>query len=137
MLLEMEMYIVWFNYWQIVYAFISPLNPGETAFHKELENHGDGVKDVAFLVDDARGIYEKAVSRGAKSIKEPEELKDEHGSVIVATVQTYGDTVHTFVQRNDYKGTFLPGFVKHPREEPFNKVCDVPKFEAIDHCVGN
>jgi 4-hydroxyphenylpyruvate dioxygenase len=62
-----------------------------------MEDHGDGVADVAFLVDDAAGIYEKAVSRGAKAIKAPETLKDEHGSVIVATVQTYGDTNHTFV----------------------------------------
>lgn len=71
---------------KIVYAFISPLNPGNTAFAKELENHGDGVKDVAFLVDDAAGIYNKAVARGAKGIRAPEELKDENGSVVVATV---------------------------------------------------
>ena len=64
---------------QIVYAFTSPLNPGDTTFAKELENHGDGVKDVAFLVDDATGLYNKAVSRGAKSVKAPEELKDENG----------------------------------------------------------
>ena len=62
------------------------MNPGNTAFAKELENHGDGVKDVAFMVDDAAGIFNKAVSRGAKPIKEPEELKDENGSVVVATV---------------------------------------------------
>ena len=73
------------------------MNPGETAFARELEQHGDGVKDVAFTVDDAAGIYNKAISRGAKSIRAPEELKDENGSVVIATVQTYGDTVHTFV----------------------------------------
>ena len=71
---------------QVLYAFTSPLNPGNIEFARDLERHGDGVKDVAFLVDDARGIYEKAVSRGAKGVKEPEELKDEHGSVIVSTV---------------------------------------------------
>jgi 4-hydroxyphenylpyruvate dioxygenase len=52
---------------------------------------------VAFLVDDAAGIYQKAVERGAKGVKAPETLKDEHGTVIISSVQTYGDTVHTFV----------------------------------------
>ena len=72
--------------YQITYAFVSPLNPGNSEFAKELERHGDGVKDVAFLVDDAAGVYNKAVERGAKPVKAPEELKDENGSVIVATV---------------------------------------------------
>ena len=79
------------------FAFTSPLNPGEKEFCAELEKHGDGIKDVAFLVDDAAGIHDKAVERGAKSVKAPEVLKDENGSVIVASVQTYGDTIHTFV----------------------------------------
>jgi 4-hydroxyphenylpyruvate dioxygenase len=65
---------------------VSPLNPGNTEFYKELEKHGDGVKDVAFLVEDATAIYNKAISRGAKSIMEPTTLKDEHGSVIMATI---------------------------------------------------
>jgi len=78
-------------------VFVSPLNPGNSEFGKELEKHGDGVKDVAFLVEDARALYEKAVSRGAKSVMEPVELKDEDGSVIMATIQTYGDTHHSFV----------------------------------------
>jgi 4-hydroxyphenylpyruvate dioxygenase len=82
---------------KVVYVFVSPLNPGNVEFAKELEKHGDGVKDVAFLVEDAKAIYEKAVSRGAKSIKEPTVLKDENGSVIIATIQTYGDTHHSFV----------------------------------------
>ena len=112
---------------QILYAFVSPLNPGDQAFGSELERHGDGVKDVAFLVDDATGIYNKAVKRGAKGIKEPEELKDENGSVVIATVQTYGDTFHTFVERRDFKGVFLPGFRKHHNEEKFNKLIDDAK----------
>lgn len=85
--------------------------------------HGDGVKDVAFSVDDCRGIYEKAISRGARGVQKPTELKDEDGSVIVASVQTYGDTIHTLVERRDYKGLFLPGFSKHFLSEPFNKIC--------------
>ena len=83
----------------IFYVFTTALQPNNNEFYQELEKHGDGVKDIAFTVDDARGIYEKAVSRGAKGVREPEEIKDENGSVIVSTVQTYGDTYHTFVQR--------------------------------------
>ena len=80
-----------------MFALVSPLNPGNEEFGKELEKHGDGVKDVAFLVDDAAGIHDKAVERGAISVKAPETLKDDNGSVIVASVRTYGDTIHTFV----------------------------------------
>ena len=69
-----------------MYAFVSPLNPGNNEFQREYEKHGDGVKDVAFLVDDAAGIYNKAVSRGAKGVKEPQTLEDENGKVIVSTV---------------------------------------------------
>jgi 4-hydroxyphenylpyruvate dioxygenase len=69
-----------------MFAFTSPLNPGELEFGKHLEQHGDGIRDVAFLVDDAAGIYHKAVSRGAKGVQEPKELKDDDGSVIVSSV---------------------------------------------------
>ncbi len=62
------------------------MNPGNKAFAAELEAHGDGIKDVAFTVDDAAGIYAKAVERGAKSYKAPETLSDEHGTVIVSSV---------------------------------------------------
>ena len=68
------------------------------------------MRDVAFKVEDARALYDKAVAKGATSIRAPSEEKDEFGSVILASIQTYGDTIHTFVQRNDYKGFFLPGF---------------------------
>eukprot|EP00343_Euplotes_focardii_P006690 CAMPEP_0205821394 /NCGR_PEP_ID=MMETSP0206-20130828/7459_1 /ASSEMBLY_ACC=CAM_ASM_000279 /TAXON_ID=36767 /ORGANISM="Euplotes focardii, Strain TN1" /LENGTH=380 /DNA_ID=CAMNT_0053116843 /DNA_START=20 /DNA_END=1162 /DNA_ORIENTATION=- len=121
----------------IVYAFTTALQPGNEEFYKQLETHGDGVKDVAFTVDDARGIYEKAVSRGAKSVREPEELKDENGSVIVASIQTYGDTIHTFVQRVDYTGPFLPGFKVSDVKEPINDLIEKPVFERVDHIVGN
>lgn len=95
------------------------------------------MKDVAFLVDDAAGIYQKSVERGAKSVKAPETLKDENGSVVVASVQTYNDTIHTFVQRIDYTGPFLPGFKVHPYQEKINGVLPMPQLEFIDHIVGN
>ncbi len=121
----------------ITYVFTSPLNPGELQFATDIERHGDGVKDVAFTVEDCRQMFAKAVEKGAKAIKEPEELKDEHGSVIVATVQTYGDTHHSFIQRNDFKGLFLPGFQAHPFKEVYNEVMPIPEFVRIDHVVGN
>lgn len=68
---------------------------------------------------------------------EPTTLEDENGKVIVASVQTYGDTIHTFVQRDGYKGTFLPGYAAHHLSEPLNKVVPVPELKFIDHCVGN
>jgi 4-hydroxyphenylpyruvate dioxygenase len=121
----------------IKYAFISPLNPNSTEFCKLLELHGDGVHDVAFTVEDCKATYELAVSRGAKSVKEPEESSDENGKVITATILTYGDTVHTLVERVDYTGVFLPGFTESPLHEPFNKLIEPPVFEKIDHVVGN
>lgn len=123
---------------KIKFAFTSPLNPaGHEEFNAHHAKHGDGVKDVAFHVDDAAGIYKKAVERGARPVREPETLKDEHGSVMVASVGTYGDTTHTFVQRIDYEGLFLPGFSKHPQEESINKLIPQPELQFIDHCVGN
>jgi len=122
---------------KILYAFTSPLTTDNTDFARDLERHGDGVKDVAFLVEDAKGIYEKAVSRGAKGVQEPQTLSDENGSVIVASVQTYGDTIHTFVERTDFTGLFLPGFKAHHLKEKFNALVPVPELECIDHCVGN
>jgi len=82
---------------KVILAFTSALNPGNVEFARHLEQHGDGVRDVAFHVDDATGIYNKAVERGAKPVQEPTELRDENGSVIISAVATYGDTIHTFV----------------------------------------
>lgn len=121
----------------IVYAFVSPLNPGDEVFTAHHGKHGDGVRDVAFTVDDATGIYNKAVSRGATSVSEPKEHRDEDGAVILASVKTYGDTIHTFVQRVDYKGAFLPGFTKHHMKEVINSILPIPQLGWIDHCVGN
>ena len=121
----------------IKYVFTSPLNPGEEVFAKHLEKHGDGVHDVSFTVDDAIGIYEKAVGRGAQSVMKPQELTDDNGTIITASVMTYGDTIHTFVQRDAYKGLFMPGFRAHHLKEPFNDMAPTPEFICIDHVVGN
>jgi len=111
--------------------------PEDMAVH--LMKHGDGVRDVAFTVDDCRGIYNEAVKRGATSILAPQCLHDEHGTVWIATVRTYGDTVHSFVERVHYKGVFLPGYtpVQHGDQDPLVKITPNPGLQFIDHCVGN
>src|SRR5207248_6905092 len=73
--------------------------------------HGDGVKDIALRVPDAREAYRQAVQRGARGITEPRWLEDELGRVELASIGTYGDVVHTFVNRSDYAGAYLPGYV--------------------------
>src|SRR5688572_6921376 len=73
--------------------------------------HGDGAKDVSLRVPDATAARREAVARGATSIAEPRWAEDEHGRVELATIATYGENVHTFVNRADYAGPFLPGFV--------------------------
>jgi len=129
---------------RIVMVFATSYGPYE---HKDKEmsehlaKHGDGVKDMALSVEDATKTYEVAVKRGAKSVSAPKKLTDEFGSVIVATIQTYGDTVHTFVQRTvdgqEYKGAFLPGYKEHYLKDPINTVLPATNLDVIDHIVGN
>ncbi|KAH6570681.1 hypothetical protein BASA62_004259 [Batrachochytrium salamandrivorans] len=120
----------------VVFVFQSPLNPNNRILGDHMVLHGDAVKDVAFAVDDARGIYNKAVARGARSIREPWEEKDEDGTVIMATIGTYGDVEHTFVERSGYKGRFLPGFMA-AKPDPINAFMPPIDLLFIDHCVGN
>ena len=96
--------------------------------------HGDGVKDIAILVDDVRAAWEMALAGGAHSLLEPTAYQDEHGSLLKATIATYGDTVHTFVQRDGYHGIFAPGFVEARRSIAESAK---PQLLFIDHCVGN
>lgn len=96
--------------------------------------HGDGVVDLAIEVPDARAAYAYAIEHGATSVAEPYEVKDEHGTVVLAAIATYGETRHTLVDRSGYDGPYLPGFVAaEPLVEPPAK----RTFQAIDHCVGN
>jgi 4-hydroxyphenylpyruvate dioxygenase len=96
--------------------------------------HGDGARDVALRVPDAETAYREATSRGATSVREPQWVEDEHGRVQLATIATYGDNVHTFVNRADYEGPFLPGFVSLA---PNGKQAGGVGLIAIDHVVGN
>ncbi|MCC3778988.1 4-hydroxyphenylpyruvate dioxygenase [Streptomyces sp. UNOB3_S3] len=95
--------------------------------------HGDGVVDLAIEVPDARAAYAYAIEHGATGLTEPYELKDEHGTVVLAAIATYGKTRHTLVDRSAYTGPYLPGYVAAaPIVEPGAR-----RFQAIDHCVGN
>jgi 4-hydroxyphenylpyruvate dioxygenase len=94
--------------------------------------HGDGVKDIALTVPDAKEAYRQAVQRGARGIVEPHVVEDEFGRVELSAIATYGETVHTFVDRADYAGPYLPGY-RAVDGEPREGV----GLTAIDHCVGN
>ncbi len=104
---------------------------GEIADH--IAKHGDGVRDIALWVDDAAGAFRLAVERGAKPVREPEVLRDDDGEVMIAAFRTYGDTIHSLVERRNYRGLFMPGF--QPVKSAF-----APKpigLQYVDHCVGN
>src|SRR5689334_22494540 len=93
--------------------------------------HGDGVKVIAVAVPDVDHAWQHAIEHGAKGLEEPHDLTDDHGTVRVATIATYGETLHTFVDRSKYKGAFLPGYA--PREV----AADSEMLFGIDHIVGN
>ena len=114
------------------FVLTTPMGPeGEIAAH--IARHGDGVRDLAFWVDDARDAYAKAIERGARSIHPPEVHTDADGEVVIAAIATYGDTIHSIVERKNYKGLFLPGFV--PVNSEFKGKSTGLKY--VDHCVGN
>ncbi|KAI9208015.1 Glyoxalase/Bleomycin resistance protein/Dihydroxybiphenyl dioxygenase [Polychytrium aggregatum] len=121
----------------LTFVFKSALNPDEKIINDFLSKHGDAVKDIAFTVDDARGIYKKAIERGAKSIRAPYEISDKDGTVVLATVATYGDVEHTFVQRNAYTGPFLPNFAAPISRDPINGFLPATNLLRVDHVVGN
>ncbi|EJF52530.1 4-hydroxyphenylpyruvate dioxygenase [Saprospira grandis DSM 2844] len=100
---------------------------------EHVKKHGDGVKTLALWVDDAENAYKVALERGAKSAFEPKTLSDEEGEVKLAGIYTYGETVHTFVERKNYKGAFMPGYMA--KESPMKTQSVGLKY--IDHCVGN
>jgi 4-hydroxyphenylpyruvate dioxygenase len=110
----------------------TPLTP-EHPIAQHVLLHGDGVRDLAFWVDDVREAWRKAVERGAESVQEPAVLEDGDGQVVMAAIRTYGDTIHSLVERSGYGGVFLPGF------QPAASRVEVPEvgLRYVDHCVGN
>jgi 4-hydroxyphenylpyruvate dioxygenase len=110
----------------------SPLKrDGEINAH--INAHGDGVKVVALWVDDAADAWKQTTDRGAISNQEPKVMKDAHGEVVTSAIHTYGETLHVFVQRNNYNGVFMPGY------EPWKPALKVAEtgIKFIDHMVGN
>jgi 4-hydroxyphenylpyruvate dioxygenase len=115
---------------RIRFLLTSPLHGG-SEISRHVAEHGDGVKVVGLAVPDAEEAYRVAIRRGARGLQEPHTETDEHGSVRLATIATYGETVHTFVERDGYEGPFLPGF------EPVEGGEARDHFAGIDHVVGN
>ena len=110
----------------------TPLKQGGI-INEHINKHGDGVKVIALWVEDATKAWEETTSRGAKSFMEPTREEDENGHVIRSGIHTYGETVHIFIERKNYKGVFLPGYKKwesHYNPEPVG-------LKFIDHMVGN
>jgi 4-hydroxyphenylpyruvate dioxygenase len=118
----------------IRFVLTSSLRP-HTSISDHVRRHGDGVKDIALHVDDAERSFSEATKRGATPIQEPTVHEDEHGHIVTATIATYGDTVHTFVERSDYNGLFFPGFKPWTNDD-----WSAPSptgIQYVDHCVGN
>ena len=111
----------------------SPLKSG-TDIGRHIDQHGDGIKVVALWVDDATYAYNTAIEKGAKSYLKPITEEDENGVVVRSGIHTYGETVHIFVERKNYRGTFLPGYQKW--ETPDYNPASVG-LKYVDHMVGN
>ncbi|MCB0804504.1 MAG: 4-hydroxyphenylpyruvate dioxygenase [Bacteroidales bacterium] len=117
---------------KVTMVLTTALTP-DSEIGEHVKKHGDGVKYIALWVDDAAKSFEETTKRGAKAYMEPKTYADDQGKVIMSGIHTYGETVHLFVERKDYKGIFLPGFVEwNPgfKSEPVG-------FKYIDHMVGN
>jgi 4-hydroxyphenylpyruvate dioxygenase len=110
----------------------SSLQP-DTEISEHVKKHGDGVKVLALWVDDARASFIETTHRGAIACQPPTVLQDANGEVVVSSIRTYGDTVHTFVERKNYKGVFLPGYKPRKSSAQANPI----GLQYVDHCVGN
>ena len=113
-------------------VFTTAMSP-DHPIAEHVHRHGDGVKDLALWVDDARQAFELAVARGAEPAFGPTVLKDDEGEVVIAGIRTYGETIHSLVERRNYRGLFMPGFrTVHTAYNP-----PAVGLQYVDHCVGN
>jgi 4-hydroxyphenylpyruvate dioxygenase len=117
---------------KLTFVFTTPLKSGN-AIADHIYKHGDGVKVLALRVDDAADAWRQTTMRGAKSYMEPKTLKDDDGEAVLSGIHTYGDTVHVFVERKNYKGVFMPGY----KEWKSNYNPSSTGLLYVDHCVGN
>ena len=118
---------------KIRFVLTSALRP-TSPVAEHVHRHGDGVRDIALWVDDAEAAFRETTKRGARPVREPQAVEDKGGRVVTAAIATYGDTIHTFVERKDYSGLFLPGF------QPYENAYWQPEgvgLKYVDHCVGN
>ena len=118
------------NQKKITFIITSPLKKN-TDIAKHINNHGDGIKDVAFNVNDAKLAWKESIKRGAKSELKPKIISDSNGSAIISAIKTFGDTIHTFIERKNYKGPFLPGY------KTINTHYKKNNLNHIDHIVAN
>ena len=115
---------------QIRFVVTAPYGPeGELADH--VREHGDGVRDIALEVEDVDRAYRETLKRGARGVREPETVSDENGSIRRASIATYGDTIHSFIDRSGYRGTFWPGY------RSTGGTAGSGPLLYVDHVVGN
>ncbi|NBC17734.1 MAG: 4-hydroxyphenylpyruvate dioxygenase [Bacteroidetes bacterium] len=118
---------------KIRFVLTTALTP-DSPIARHVHEHGDGVKDIALWVDDATKAFEETTRRGGVPVREPEVLEDDDGRIVISAIATYGDTIHSFVERSAYDGLFMPGFEPwtddHWQPEPVG-------LKYVDHCVGN
>ena len=127
---ERASYVVRQN--KITFVMTTPIRT-KHSIADHIHQHGDGVKAIALKVKDATSAWKETTKRGGKSHMEPKMLKDEHGKIVLSGIHTYGEVVHVFVERDDYTGPFMPGFVKW---EPTFRAAETG-LQHVDHCVGN
>src|SRR5437588_4406015 len=120
----------------ITFVLASPLSP-EHPQNRRLILHGDGVQDIALEADDVAATYEEVMRRGAVSVTPPALLEDEHGVYEVATIEAYGDTTHSFVNHDRYRGVFAPGYLPLDADRYSPRTFHPAGLKAIDHIVGN
>src|SRR4051812_42709579 len=118
---------------KIRFVLTTPLSP-DHPISDHVRLHGDGVRDIALWVDDAEAAWRETTRRGARSIRQPETMRDANGEVRLASIGIYGDTIHTFVERNNYRGVFLPGFEAVDGSDALSQPVGL---QYVDHMVGN
>jgi len=118
---------------KIRFVLTTPLHP-DHPISEHVRLHGDGVKDIALWVDDATSAYEETTRRGARGVREPVTIEDTSGKATLSSIAIYGDTIHTFVERNSYRGLFMPGFQPVTGRDMLSRPVGL---KHIDHMVGN
>ena len=118
---------------KIRFVLTTPLRP-EGEIGDFIRKHGDGVRDIALWVDDAEAAYRETTRRGAQGVREPETLSDSSGEIRISAIAAYGDTIHSFIERKNYRGVFMPGFAAVDSPDP---VARPVGLQYIDHMVGN